>query len=107
VPLPDFLFVVGDSREDEYVFNWTHKQKSIRDVITVTLGARNTEASATLTYEVLSAFDLHPEMHHCTFSNVKFSSCNDKRIIRLGKIAAKQRVIRKAFASEVVIIARC
>jgi trehalose-phosphatase len=65
-PLPDFLFVVGDSREDEYVFNWAHKQKGIRDVVTVTLGARNTEASATLTqgvtgtYEVLSAFDFAP-----------------------------------------------
>ena len=62
MPLPDFLFVVGDSREDEYVFNWAHKQKGIRHVVTITLGARNTEASATLTqgvtgtYEVLSAF---------------------------------------------------
>ena len=54
VPLPDFLFVVGDSREDEYVFNWAHKmeKKGIRDVVTVTLGARNTEASATLTQGV-------------------------------------------------------
>jgi trehalose 6-phosphate synthase complex regulatory subunit len=78
VPLPDFLFVVGDSREDEYVFNWAHKQKGIRDVVTVTLGARNTEASATLThgvtgtYELLSTLDLHSEMHHCTFQTRSF-----------------------------------
>ena len=53
--LPEFLMVVGDSREDEYVFNWAHKLEKagkIRDVITVTLGARSTEASATLTQGV-------------------------------------------------------
>ena len=53
--LPDLLMVIGDSREDEYVFNWAHrleKEGTIRDVITVTLGARNTEASATLTQGV-------------------------------------------------------
>jgi trehalose 6-phosphate synthase complex regulatory subunit len=58
VPLPDFLFVVGDSREDEYVFNWAHKQKGIRDVVTVTLGARNTEASATLTQGVTGTYEV-------------------------------------------------
>ncbi len=55
VSLPDFLMVIGDSREDEYVFNWAHKLEkagTIRDVITVTLGARSTEASATLTQGV-------------------------------------------------------
>ena len=58
VPLPDFLFVVGDSREDEYVFNWAHKmeKKGIRDVVTVTLGASNTEASATLTQGVTGTY---------------------------------------------------
>jgi len=58
VPLPDFLFVVGDSREDEYVFSWAHKMKKrgIRDVVTVTLGARNTEASATLTHGVTGTY---------------------------------------------------
>ena len=59
VPLPDFLFVVGDSREDEYVFNWAHKmeKKGIRDVVTVTLGGRNTEASATLTQGVTGTYN--------------------------------------------------
>jgi trehalose 6-phosphate synthase/phosphatase len=59
VPLPDLLFVVGDSREDEYVFNWAHKmeKKGIRNVVTVTLGARNTEASATLTQGVTGTCD--------------------------------------------------
>lgn len=53
-PMPDFLFVVGDSREDEHVFKWAHKleKKVIRDVVTVTLAGRNTEASATLTQGV-------------------------------------------------------
>ena len=53
-PLPDFLFVVGDSREDEYVFKWANKleKKVVRDVVTVTLGGRATEASATLTQGV-------------------------------------------------------
>lgn len=55
MPFPDFLMVIGDSREDEYVFNWAHKLEKagkIRDVVTVTLGARSTEASATLTQGV-------------------------------------------------------
>ena len=53
--LPDFLLVIGDSREDEYVFNWAHKLEKagkIEEVVTVTLGARSTEASATLTQGV-------------------------------------------------------
>lgn len=52
---PDFLLVIGDSREDEYVFNWAHKLEKagkIQEVVTVTLGARSTEASATLTQGV-------------------------------------------------------
>ena len=59
VPLPDFLFVVGDSREDERVFNWAHKmqKKGIRDVVTVTLSASNTEASATLTQGVTGTYN--------------------------------------------------
>jgi trehalose 6-phosphate synthase/phosphatase len=54
-PLPEFLMVIGDSREDEYVFSWAHdlqKQGKVRDVVTVTLGARSTGASATLTQGV-------------------------------------------------------
>ena len=73
VPLPDFLFVVGDSREDEYVFNWAHKQKGIRDVVTVTLGARNTEASATLTQGVTGTYEFS-----IPFFNAKFSNYDDK-----------------------------
>lgn len=52
---PDFLFVAGDSRDDEFVFHWANKLEEsnlIRDVITVTLGSRNTAASATLTQKV-------------------------------------------------------
>jgi trehalose 6-phosphate synthase complex regulatory subunit len=55
VSMPEFLLVVGDSREDEYVFNWAQqleKKEAIRDVCTVTLGTRNTGASATLTQGV-------------------------------------------------------
>ncbi|KAI1622288.1 alpha,alpha-trehalose-phosphate synthase [Exophiala viscosa] len=59
--MPDFLMVVGDSREDEYVFNWAHKLEKagkIRDVVTITLGGRNTEASATLTQGVTGVLSI-------------------------------------------------
>lgn len=55
VPMPDFLLVIGDARDDEYVFSWAHQLESkgtIRDVCTVTLGSRSTGASATLTQGV-------------------------------------------------------
>ncbi|KAK7885796.1 Trehalose-6-P synthase/phosphatase complex subunit [Exophiala xenobiotica] len=60
-PMPEFLMVVGDSREDEYVFNWAHKLEKagiIKDVVTVTVGARNTEASATLTQGVTGVLSI-------------------------------------------------
>ncbi|KIX07143.1 trehalose-phosphatase [Rhinocladiella mackenziei CBS 650.93] len=60
-PRPDFLMVIGDSREDEYVFNWAHrleKAGKVRDVVTVTLGARSTEASATLTQGVTGVLSI-------------------------------------------------
>jgi trehalose-phosphatase len=53
--MPEFLFVVGDAREDEVVFRWANKlgkDKVVRDVTTVSLGSRNTEATATLTQGV-------------------------------------------------------
>ena len=51
----DFLMVVGDGREDEKVFRWANnlgEEKLVKDVITVSLGNRNTEASATMTQGV-------------------------------------------------------
>jgi trehalose 6-phosphate synthase/phosphatase len=48
---PDFLMVAGDDREDEVVFRWANelgKASTIRNVFTVTVGKRNTEAQATL-----------------------------------------------------------
>ncbi|KAK2793079.1 hypothetical protein FQN52_002227 [Onygenales sp. PD_12] len=53
--LPDFLLVVGDGREDEVVFRWANKlgqEEKINSVSTVTLGTKNTEATATLTQGV-------------------------------------------------------
>jgi len=50
--VPDFLMVAGDDREDEVVFRWANKLAqtgTIRDVTTVSVGKRNTEAMATLT----------------------------------------------------------
>ena len=50
--IPDFLMVVGDDREDEVVFRWANglaKQGALRDVFTVSVGKRNTEAQAALT----------------------------------------------------------
>ena len=55
IPMPEFLLVIGDSREDEFVFSWAQnleKKGVIRDVITVTLGTRSTGASHTLTQGV-------------------------------------------------------
>ncbi|PTB76327.1 glycosyltransferase family 20 protein [Trichoderma longibrachiatum ATCC 18648] len=51
----DFLMVVGDGREDEKVFRWANNlgdQNQIKNVITVSLGSRSTEAAATLTQGV-------------------------------------------------------
>lgn len=53
--IPEFMLVVGDGREDEVVFRWANKlneQKSVKSVMTVTLGSKNTEAMATLTQGV-------------------------------------------------------
>lgn len=51
----DFLMVVGDGRDDEKVFRWANnlgQEKVVKDVVTVSLGNRNTEATATLTQGV-------------------------------------------------------
>lgn len=51
----DFLMVVGDGREDEKVFKWANTlgdEGVVEEVVTVSLGARNTEATATLTQGV-------------------------------------------------------
>lgn len=47
----DWLFVAGDDRADEVIFRWANGlggKGEIRDVMTVSLGKRNTEAMATL-----------------------------------------------------------
>ncbi|EEP82915.1 conserved hypothetical protein [Uncinocarpus reesii 1704] len=52
---PDFLFVAGDGREDEAVFRWANRLEEkglIKNIATVTLGSKNTEAKATLTQGV-------------------------------------------------------
>ncbi len=49
---PDFLMVAGDDREDEVVFRWANqlgKDEEVRDVFTVSVGKRNTEAQAAVT----------------------------------------------------------
>ncbi|CAH0021078.1 unnamed protein product [Clonostachys rhizophaga] len=50
----DFLMVVGDGREDEKVFKWANRlhENSVKEVVTVSLGSRSTEATATLTQGV-------------------------------------------------------
>jgi trehalose 6-phosphate synthase complex regulatory subunit len=55
----DFLMVVGDGREDEKVFKWANglgDEKVVKEVVTVSLGTRNTEATATLTQGVSGTF---------------------------------------------------
>jgi trehalose 6-phosphate synthase/phosphatase len=57
----DFLMVVGDGREDEKVFKWANnlgEQAKIEHVVTVSLGSRSTEATATLTQGVSGKFSL-------------------------------------------------
>jgi len=51
----DFLMVVGDGREDEKVFKWANtlgEEGVVKEVVSVSLGSRNTEATATLTQGV-------------------------------------------------------
>lgn len=51
----DFLMVVGDGRDDEKVFRWANTLGAggkIKQVVTVSLGNRNTEATSTLTQGV-------------------------------------------------------
>jgi trehalose-phosphatase len=51
----DFMMVIGDGREDEKVFKWANtlkEERTIKDVVTVSLGNRSTEATATLTQGV-------------------------------------------------------
>lgn len=54
----DFLMVVGDGREDEKVFNWANRlgsgavKDTVKNVVTVSLGTRSTEAAATVTQGV-------------------------------------------------------
>jgi trehalose-phosphatase len=52
---PDFMMVIGDGREDEKVFRWANslgRTGDVKDVTTVSLGNRSTEATATLTQGV-------------------------------------------------------
>lgn len=54
-PAVDYLMVVGDGREDEKVFKWANslsENGSVKDVVTVSVGNRSTEATATLTQGV-------------------------------------------------------
>ncbi|KAK4200044.1 family 20 putative glycosyltransferase [Triangularia verruculosa] len=51
----DFLMVAGDGREDEKVFRWANglgEDGTVEEVVTVSLGTRNTEATATMTQGV-------------------------------------------------------
>ncbi|KAI1002037.1 putative alpha,alpha-trehalose-phosphate synthase subunit [Podosphaera aphanis] len=50
----DFLMVAGNNRDDEVVFHWANElgEKSVKNVTTITLGSRNTEAGFTLTQGV-------------------------------------------------------
>ena len=51
----DFLMVVGDGRDDEVIFRWANelgKDAMVKNVTTVSLGSRNTEAMTTLTQGV-------------------------------------------------------
>jgi trehalose 6-phosphate synthase/phosphatase len=48
-PVTDFLMVVGDGRDDEPVFSWANDlgRNKIKNVITVKVGTKNTQAIST------------------------------------------------------------
>ncbi|ERS99655.1 alpha,alpha-trehalose-phosphate synthase (UDP-forming) [Sporothrix schenckii 1099-18] len=51
----DFLMVVGDGRDDDKVFKWANQlgdEGKVKEVVTVSLGSRSTEAAATMTQGV-------------------------------------------------------
>ena len=52
--------VVGDGREDEKVFRWANwlGEKQVKDVTTVSLGSRSTDATATVTQGVSGKSEL-------------------------------------------------
>ncbi|KAI9704420.1 MAG: hypothetical protein M1836_007283 [Candelina mexicana] len=53
--MPDFIMVAGDGRDDEVIFRWANNLGRIglvKHVTTVSVGSRNTEATATLTQGV-------------------------------------------------------
>jgi trehalose-phosphatase len=55
----DFLMVAGDGRDDEVIFRWANdleKTGYVKNVTTVSLGSRNTEAMKTLTQGVTGMF---------------------------------------------------
>jgi trehalose 6-phosphate synthase complex regulatory subunit len=58
----DFLMVAGDGRDDEIVFRWANdlgETGSVKNVTTVSLGSRDTQAMKTLTQGVTGkSFDL-------------------------------------------------
>ncbi|KAJ9630642.1 Trehalose-6-P synthase/phosphatase complex subunit [Taxawa tesnikishii (nom. ined.)] len=50
--MPDWVFVAGDDREDEVIFRWANEKGRsglFKNVTTVSVGKRNTEAETTLT----------------------------------------------------------
>ena len=56
---PEFLMVAGNAREDEIIYRWANslaKDGIVRDVTTVSVSSRNTEAMATLTQGVNGMF---------------------------------------------------
>lgn len=59
VDMPEFLMVAGDARDDEVMYRWANKlgkDKVVRDVTTVNVSSRNTEAMTTLTQGVTGTF---------------------------------------------------
>lgn len=56
---PDFLMVAGDDRQDEGVFRWANslgKKKRVKEVVSVCVSKRNTEARFTLSQGVNGEF---------------------------------------------------
>ena len=63
----EFMMVIGDGREDEKVFRWANHlgtEGKVKNVVTVSLGSRSTEATATLNQGVSGKFTTSIPQNH-------------------------------------------
>ncbi|KAK5173581.1 Trehalose-6-P synthase/phosphatase complex subunit [Saxophila tyrrhenica] len=83
----DFLMVAGDDREDEVVFRWANqlgKDKEVRDVFTVSVGRRNTEAQAAVTQGSTGLLGVLQKLGKISFDSAPVDYFNSPRKARVS-----------------------